>query len=320
MGQIHKLIEQYGADQVRDWARSDVVEHIPDHLKGKVRVAKVAAEILAEESRAIGITYSGFALTALPHKKLPDGQPWERQGHNIRLLIEPGRLPSRNGFRSYGVPYGVAARLILLYLQTRALQTNNRCVELGRSMHDWLQRLDVSIGGKTYRLYREQCQRLSACNIMFVREDVMGTAWVKESLIQGGFTFAVTDPNQEQLWQDEVVISEQFFDELKKHPVPLLEPALRLISNNSMAIDIYIWLSYRLHSLDKPIKISWAALATQFSGGYDRLRDFRRRFSDALHLALAVYPDAKVEILDREGIRLHPSRPPIPKRQVAMLG
>ena len=42
-------------------------------------------------------------------------------------------------------------------------------------------------------------------------------------------------------------LSEQFFDQLTSHPVPLDEAAVRAISNNSMALDLYAWLSYRLH-------------------------------------------------------------------------
>lgn len=316
MGEIHSLIETYGADTVRGWIRRGDCEEIPDVLRHCPRIADAAAAIMAEESQNVGITYSGFALTSLPHKKLPEGAAWERRGYRIRLLIEPGRLPCREGFRTYGVPYGASARLILLYLQTRALQTNSRTVELGRSMRDWLERMGVSIGGKTYRLFREQCQRLAACNLVFVREDEVGSAWFKETFIKSGFSFAMTDPVQEQLWQDEVTISEQFFNELKKHPLPLLEPALRLIANSSMAIDAYIWLAYRLHVLQKPMFVPWPAIMEQFSGGYDRLRDFRRRFLEALQLALAVYPEARVDIVEKQGIQLHPSPPPVPRKLV----
>jgi len=36
------------------------------------------------------------------------------------------------------------------------------------------------------------------------------------------------------------------------HPVPIEENAIAMIANNSMAIDVYCWLAYRLHSLTTP--------------------------------------------------------------------
>jgi hypothetical protein len=77
-----------------------------------------------------------------------------------------------------------------------------------------------------------------------------------------------------------------------------------------MAIDIYIWLAYRLHKLDKPLPITWKALYGQFGAGFQRIRAFREKFKEPLALALAAYPEAIVE-LDNGGVRLHPSPPPV---------
>lgn len=310
MGKIHHLITQLGRDQARALQGSPEQRSLVD----------IAAAVLEEERQELGITYSGFALTALPHRRLPDEQPWERRGHKIRLLIEPGRLPIRNGgFRLFGVPYGSRARMILLYLQTRAIQTDSREVELGRSMHEWLDRMGLSVGGQTYRDIREQASRIAACNLTFAWEDANSVGFSKDSIVKGGIHFS-TSPNSEQgtLWEDRVLLSEAFFRELKAHPVPIWEPALRHIQNNSASIDIYIWLAYRLHSLTRSTTITWPAVFEQFGAGYSRLRDFRKRFIEALQLALAVYPDACVNV-EEHGLQLHPSPPPIPERKLSQL-
>ena len=44
------------------------------------------------KAQRMGISYTGFCLTALPHKKLADDLPWEKKGHRVTLLVEPGRL------------------------------------------------------------------------------------------------------------------------------------------------------------------------------------------------------------------------------------
>ena len=63
-------------------------------------------------------------------------------------------------------------------------------------------------------------------------------------------------------------LSEPFFEQLKRHPVPVEEAAIRAVNNNSMALDLYAWLAYRLHSLSGPRPITWRALNEQFGQGF----------------------------------------------------
>lgn len=80
-----------------------------------------------------------------------------------------------------------------------------------------------------------------------------------------------------------------------------------------MALDVYVWLAYRLHSLPAPRAIRWVAVRDQFGAGFSRMDNFRPTFLDNLRLALAVYPKARVEIEDK-GLVMHPSPPPVEKR------
>ena len=118
--------------------------------------------------------------------------------------------------------------------------------------------------------------------------------------------------DQPSLWQERVLLNEEFYRALLEHPVPVSETALRAIGPRSMVIDVYIWLAYRLHALRKDVEVSWPAVYSQFGQGYGRLRDFRRDFIQALELAVAAYPEARLSIGDR-GVILRPSRPAIAK-------
>lgn len=307
MSELHHLILAHGHAAARS-----MVPHSERYL------VDAAAAVLAVEREELGISYSGFALTSLPHKRIPDDQVWERVGHRLTLTVTPGRLPTSDGRTvSIGVPYGSYARLITIYLQTQAIRTSSRRVELGRSMNAFLERLGLRIGGNTYERVRDQARRIAACNLVFSWQREDGRAdFVKDNFVtQGAFhiDFVSCDVDQRRLWEDEVVLGEHFYNQLLAHPVPILEQALRAINNNSVAIDTYIWLAYRLHSLTKSTFVRWPALANQFGAGYGRVRDFKRRFSEPLRLALAVYPEARVEFQD-EGLTLHPSRPPILER------
>jgi hypothetical protein len=94
------------------------------------------------------------------------------------------------------------------------------------------------------------------------------------------------------------------------------ESAVRELANNSMALDLYCWLAYRLHSLQAPKSVSWRALHAQFGRSVARLDHFRTYFRVNLELAMAVYPDAEVESC-ADGLILRPSRPPVAPKLVA---
>lgn len=304
MGQIHNLILTHGHEAARRMAGAD-----------ERRYVDLAAAFLASDPTGIGATYSGFCMTSLPHKALPDHEPWERKGPRITLLVEPGHLYEAGERKLFGVPYGSRARLILIYLQTQAMRTNCPEIELGRSMREWMERMGVQTGGKNYKDVREQANRISACRLSFHWGAADGRApgFRKENIVEGGIQLYDPGEDQPRLWVDTVRLSDSFFRELHTHSVPLLESAIRQISNQSLAIDIYTWLAFRLHSLTEDTPITWGALHGQFGASYKVLRQFRARFVESLKAALAVYPEARVSV-DERGMTLMPSPSPVRPR------
>jgi hypothetical protein len=138
---------------------------------------------------------------------------------------------------------------------------------------------------------------------------------VNQNIIDAAmFTESDADTAQGSLFVETARLSEVFFELLKRHPVPVEDAAIRAINNNSVALDLYAWLAYRLHSLEKPTPVSWGALKAQFGAGVGRLDNFRTRFIENLRLALAVYRDARVDVEER-GLLLHPSPPPVSRER-----
>lgn len=307
VGTLHKLVLDVGREEALKRVGAD-----------ERYLVRIAADVLTEETSEIGVTYSGFCQAALPHKKLPADEPWVRRNEQITLMVEPGRLlrPGALAPDLLGVPYGSRARLILLYLQTRALRSGSREVELGRSMREWLQRMGIPHGGKSYAEVRDQAARLSTCKLTFYYAASKGrTGFSNERIVDDGMMMLddeASDGRQGSLFIEGVRLSASFYAALRKHPVPIWEPALQHIQNNSMALDLYVWLAYRLHVLQRPTAVHWGALHAQFGGGFKALRHFRPTFLSNLRLALATYPDARVDE-DDSGVVLHPSRPPVAK-------
>jgi hypothetical protein len=73
------LILQQGLEIAREGATS----------KAERQAIDAAAAVMSEEKSGLGITHAGFAMTALPHKRVDD-TIWERHGHRVTLLIEAG--------------------------------------------------------------------------------------------------------------------------------------------------------------------------------------------------------------------------------------
>ena len=122
MGEVHDLLNLHGkqATLALDIDR---------------RVVDVASDYLSDEESGIGFIYSGWAQAALPHKRLPDHQPWQVRTDRVTLVVEPGRKLRSDGELDWiGVPHGSRARLIMLYLQNEALRTGSREIELGKSL------------------------------------------------------------------------------------------------------------------------------------------------------------------------------------------
>lgn len=310
VGHVHDLIEAKGKRAAIESgvASRDVIE--------------AANLYMSDEDNALAFAYSGWAQCALPHRRIPIDQVWEVASDHIRLVVEPGRRPSGiNGdgpLEFCGVPFGSYARLILFYLQTEALRTNSREIELGRSWRDWMSRIGVPWGGSSGKAVREQAELLSRCRLTFHLQGNGRAGLVNQSIVDKALFLDTPSDSSRQgrLILETAKLSEGFYEQLKKHPVPLEEAAIKALANNSAAMDCYIWLAYRLHILASPRLVTWKALKAQHGHGFAKLYHFKNKFPGVLSLATAVYPGAKVEV-NEQGVVLKPSRPPVSTRPIS---
>lgn len=307
MGTVHWLIEEKGkSGAIATGLDRDVIE--------------AAAKYMADEDSGFGFIYSGWAQCALPHRRLADDQPWQIASERVRLVVQPGLRPvgDEEVLESVGVPFGAHARLILLFLQTEALRTGSREIELGTSLRKWMARVGIQTGGSAFRSMREQAERISRCRLSFhIQGSGRTSALINQSVVDRALFIEEGDGAQGRLSLETAKLSEGYFEQLKKHPVPLEEAAIKALANNSAAMDVYIWLAYRLHALPSDRLVTWKALKAQFGASYKELYHFRSKWPKALHLALAVYPEAQVGVGD-EGVVLKPSRPPVAPKRLAI--
>jgi hypothetical protein len=301
MGAVHQVIEEKGkSGAIATGLDRDVIE--------------AASRYMADEESGLGFIYSGWAQCALPHRRLANDQPWQIASDRVRLVVQPGLRPVGDDgeLESVGVPFGAHARLILLFLQTEALRTGSREIELGASLRKWMARVGIQPGGSAFRSVRDQAERISRCRLTFhINGAGRTSALVNQSVVDRALFIEEGDGPQGRLSLEVAKLSEGYFEQLQKHPVPLEEAAIKALANNSAAMDAYIWLAYRLHVLPSDRLVTWKALKAQFGTSYKELYHFKSKWPKALELALAVYPAAQVAVTD-EGVILKPSRPPVP--------
>jgi hypothetical protein len=291
MQHLHKRIIEQGQQLTLDMTTSPMDR----------RIVQLASTFLACEDIETGFTHPGLCLTVLPYRALKPDQEWRRSTPNVTLSVQP--LRDVDGCWR-GVPYGAKARLILLYLQSEAVRSQNPEIALGASMHAWLKRLGVSAGGKTYAQVSEQADRIASCVLTFTYRGAAADTHWQDSIVRGSF-----DPRARG--SERVVrLSETFFSALRDRPTPINIAAVRLLGDRCAALDIYLWLAYRLHSLKNTTLVSWNALHAQFGANTRHLWHFKPRFLREFKAATAVYPEARVDLTDR-GVVLHPSPPPV---------
>ena len=285
-------------------------ECIGTHMKTDQlnKLTSAAAEISlasARDSGELGFTARSFVLATLPHSK-PKEQEIERHNgdHTVTLMAK----------QKVGLPYGVIPRLILCWLSTEVVKTKKREIVLGDSMSEFMRKLDmVPTGGRwgSIKRFKDQTEKLFRCNVEISRR----TIHEDDGLIQDqdvGFRLSESSefwwsykPDQKELFDSTVTLSEPFYEELVKNPLPIDLRALKALRKSPMAIDIYCWLTMRLLSVKRPTLIPWESLQQQFGAGYPNTAKGRQNFKDnfkkQLKKVLVVYPEAKVSVPDGKG-------------------
>ncbi len=283
---------------------------------------------VASEDPAPNFLHSALCAMSLPVRRpADDTASIIRQDGQYTLVITPKAVirPEEGQARLHvlGVPYGSLPRLILIHIMTEAVRTKSRQIMLGITFTDWMRRLGyktMSYGPRgSATLIRQQLDRLLACEwmIRWDGEDVKGEKefGIKEIKLT---TEYVGVDRRTGSFMREIVLTEGFFDHLRKHAVPLNEHAIRQLRDSPTALDLYTWLAYRLPRISskRPSQLSWQQLAVHFGNEGNNIRKFRQTVRDAWERQVsAVYPEARAEF-DGTMIRLHTSPAPLSQTRV----
>lgn len=246
----------------------------------------------------------------------------------MTLVIEAGVSRRPDGSLTRAMPFGTMPRLLLMWLTTRAVQTQSPVVELGDSLRAFVTDVGVSAANSRQRAQLlDQMRRLTALRYTLLTSTSTATTGYEHQatrqVIDDLEWFSRGDASSEDtLLTSQITLSDRFFtDFVLAHAIPLSTEHLRRLSRRGakgLTLDVYTWLAYRTHALPGPRQVPWASLEAQFGGQYARSRDFRRDLRSALAEVMQVHDGFRVNVADA-GVLLLPSTPPIAPRRRRLL-
>jgi hypothetical protein len=124
------------------------------------------------------------------------------------------------------------------------------------------------------------------------------------------------DPEQRFLpgdFQNTVVLSSEFYNEVKAHPIPTDLDVVRQFANAPAVLDLFMWLAYRCYVAKQeeeiPLFGSFGLVNQLGSIEYSRERRFRQKLEKWLHSIRAAWPECPAVITaDGCGLRIGPAQ------------
>lgn len=263
----------------------------------------------AKEVGALSFHPQAFIRTILPHSK-QKGNTYKVKYKDYELFISS----------SESIPYGNIPRLLLNFVATEALRTNSREIDIGENLSQFMKKINLSTDGKTMKRFKNQADALFSANISLKIKRANGDTKLNlniASVYDTWWTATKNKSKQSNLFPSRLILSQEFFELIREKNTPTDTRALAALKSSSLALDLYIFLTYRYFYLDKRVFIDWKSLMDQFGRGYENNKSGRQGFKKNVKTAMtkikAVYKTANFNI-EKDGLVLFPSPTHIPKK------
>ena len=243
-----------------DAPRLAIREESPQSRHHFTRFDQVNQLVTASEADPdLGFMGRTMALCSLPRSNPGNRLQYKRVNGPFTLIMYSSGETK--------LPFGNFPRLILAWVSTEAVRTQNRVLILGSSLAKFMRELGVysSGGGNVHTKLRNQMKRLFGCTVQLTYKEENGEATVNTVIAdRTEFWWNERKPDQSSLWDSKIELSEKFFNEIIRHPVPLDMNTLKALKRSSLGLDLYLWLVYRTFPLRAPQQITWKQVYRQF--------------------------------------------------------
>lgn len=269
----------------------------------------------APDRDALRHIHSVLAICALPlTRQALEVRSYERRQGRMSLVVHAGQLKSPQGETvMQPLPYGSRARLLMLHLCSEAVRQGSPTIHIEDSLSAFIRAMGFPVTGGangTLNAFKAQLTALAACRLQIGMWDGTRARNINAVPFSELDVWMPTDPDQRMLWPSTVTFSLDFFASLQAHALPVNVEAVRAFAGSARKLDLMFWLGYRLHTLRKPLVVSWAALQEQFGEGFARERAFRAQLGDELNQISELFPKLPAK-LDDNGLTIAPAGPEV---------
>ncbi len=235
------------------------------HHFTRIKQIDALADIADDPAAEMGFMARMMTLCSLPRTDPGTRLQYKRQNGPYKLIMIAGG--------DNKLPYGNLPRLLLAWVSTEAVRTQERDLILGSSLSAFMRQLGMystSGGDRGDRTrLRHQIDRLFNAHVQLIYETPGHKATASSAVAdRTELWWDYKKPDQQTLWQSRIHLGEAFFNEIIAHPVPLDMRILKEMKRSSLGLDLYMWLSYKTFTLysqkKKPDRLSWQRLYVQF--------------------------------------------------------
>jgi len=285
------------------------VEAKKNNEKNLIKKALLIQESGVLESKTLAFMARSMVLTSMPCKKPKNNEYTMQNGDQLLYMSAPKKI---------GLPYGSIPRLIVAYFTTQAIKTRKRDIELGDTLSQFMRELDmIPTGGRWGSITRlkEQMNRLIATSIYSGTHNEFEHNTKKMDFVQSSnILWQTSNPDQTNIFPNTVRLGEGFFEQIMKNAVPLDMRILKALKKSPLAIDLYLFLNYRLPQVKKYTPLTWEILHQIFGSDYEKQKHFKPEFNKAYDKVCLFAKEFKLSIDSKKGLTLHPSPLHIPKK------
>lgn len=272
-------------------------------------------------------------MAALPYSE-PDAElnGWTRTTARCGVVIQPGLYPdaASGKLKSYGYPFGIYPRLLLLWLTThvqrsKELEQLDPCYVdfgsngIGLSLQNFLfpdPRRQLSYGkAGTFQSFKTQLIRLLAAHLA-ITSDPNQSEWQlnKLNIVDGARLQELESVNGVALWKMGLQLNKAFHARIMEQVVPLDLAVVKAFGKSAQCIDIYAWLSHQAYIINNHVQrerlYDWKLLES-FFGGEGNYYTFRTTFKRNFRIVALAWPGLGkyCELSDGAGLSLKPGVP-----------
>ncbi len=164
---------------------------------------------------------------------------WKRNAGDIEIEIL--------GHPVYGVPYGQDI-LIILFLSYEAIRQNSRKIKV-KFFRDFCEMFDININdGRRFKNVINSLNRIENSKFTWRNKknpdvkDNLSYIYIDEIKIYNNPKY----PKQKSLFEQYILLSERFWDEINKYKIPFNLEAVKYLKGRTSYLNFYLWLSYRV--------------------------------------------------------------------------